>query len=298
MNYGTAKRMIKLSAAPNASQKRDDTKTLGGLLATGTGAAIAAGSAKGMTGRETLYHGGKAGIADLVKKQGLRSREDLGDSLSNASVTETVTSPKVNSSSKNLVFTTNRKSTAKVYANQVKAMDDSVAKGERAIDGLNQFRSNPVSMLTGYFSAPEGSVAEMNVPLWKLRERGDLVRNPEIDDLVKKDMAMRLHAAMAGLKGAEIDEFVKDYYEDLLGERGGTYTIRGGVGTEYVPGASNYKRISLAEMSEFARKNKGQFGKATLKTIGGLGVGAAGLKMLSNSMHNKTPVRGTPQKVS
>ena len=256
---------------------------VGGGTAAVLGSKLVKDNAQEMTGRTTLYHGGKANIADIVKKEGLQPRSNLKSGLSNPSVTEHVTHPSVNAASKDLVFTTTKKLQANAYANQVKAMEDAVSEGLRPTDGILKLRSNPISMLKSYFAPPNNSVAEMRVPLWKLREEGKVVRNPELDYLLNEMDNDPLRVVNP------FYEAQKKAIEDTFGESGGTFSIKGGVPTEYVPGSNNYKRVNLGEVAEFARKHKGQFAKATAKTLGSAGLVAAGLKTLADAVRNNNP---------
>ena len=103
----------------------------------------------------------------------------------------------------------------------------------------------------------------MNVPLWKLREQGRLVRNPEIDNL---DPLM--------------DPITRAVAKHGLSEAGGTYSIKDGLDSKYVRGARDYKGLDLAELGEYARKNKARFAGGALGTLGGLGLAGYGISRL------------------
>lgn len=249
-------------------EKRERRKDLGvGAASTGLGAELVRRNARGMTGRTRLYHGAAGGVAEDIRREGLRPRSDLGAAIKNPSVTETVTDPGVNEASKGLVFTTKSKGTARTYAGQSQAMREAVDQGRTAAEGLADYRNNPTRGLKNMlgFGLEDDSIATMDVPLWKFREQGRVVRNPEIDSVAEN------------FGGGRFGNYFAD---KLLGESGGTYTFEGGIGPEYVRGSDKYKKLSLGEIGEFIKKNPREFARYAAPTVGGLGLAGYGINRL------------------
>ena len=88
------------------------------------------------------------------------------------------------------------------------------------------------------------------------------------------------------------------HLDKLLGEGGGTRAIQGGLGTEYLPGHADYKKLDLAELGDYASSNKGRFAKGVGKSIGGLGLGAFAVKNIADIYKRNKAKKGINKSAS
>ena len=242
-----------------------------GALATGAGAYGISKANPYLTGRTKVYHGGDAGLRDLIQQEGLRTRAQRGVT---EGITDAFTSKDVNEASKNLAFVTSKKKVAQTYAEQklqarrLMKENPGMSLADALVAARGDAKANRrfamAQMLPSWMLGKkrQSAVAEMNVPLWKLREQGRVVLNPEKVEMAQAMGGGRLGNYLAG---------------GLLGERGGTYSIVDGVDRKYVRGAADYKGPDLKEIAEYAKKHKGRFGVGALGTLGGLGAITYGL---------------------
>ena len=307
-DYSTERRQDALLFIKEAklSKKKDDNQPSTGLRIAGTGIGAGVGTAAlkssvpDLTGRTNIYHGTSQGSADQIRQSGLYSRQQRGvgdvDSL-----TAAMTSPQVNEESKNLVFATSNKNMANIYAMQNRMAEElAAAEGIPFNEAMQRVMAggvdkNPILtanlniealkyQMPGDFlknKADVDNTVRFNVPLWKLREQEKLVDNPEIQGIMDNPLQNLMEKATMG------EDKYREALENTLGERGGSYTIRDGLSSEYLPGHDDYKKLSLGELAEYAKKNKGQFAKGVGKAGLGIGAGYLGLKSLFGKKKDK-----------
>lgn len=296
-------------------EDKDQPSTGRRIAGTGIGAGVGTAALKSsvpdLTGRTNIYHGTRGGSAEQIRQSGLYSRQQRGVGDAD-SLTAAVTDPKVNDASKNLVFATSNKSRANIYAMQNRMAEElAAAEGIPFNDAMRRVMSGEglqklpsitaagnVNLQAALYQLPGDflknkadldNTVRFNVPLWKLREQGMLVDNPEIQGIMDSPFQAVIEKAMMGE-----DKFRRNL-ENTLGERGGSYTITDGLGTEYLPGHDDYKKLSLSELGEYIKKNKGQFAKGVGKAGVGIGAGYLGLKSLLGNRkteQEKTAMRG------
>jgi hypothetical protein len=257
------------------------------------GAAALRGAKPLVTGRETLYHGGGAAAAEEIRQGGLKTREQLGRM---GGLTEGLTPAEVNEASKNLAFATDKKHMANSYARQAGLAEEYMREHPDVdISKAYQEIRNPVDIkrairLQMPFGTAGGSVAEMSVPLWKLRQEGKIVPNPEESHYLNMG-----GAAFDNMQDAP--EFLRDILKKhhahvisgTLGEAGGTYAFKDGLGPEYVRGSKAFRGLTLREVGEYARTHPSRFaGGVGLGVLGATGVGL-GLRHLYQNFATQHP---------
>jgi len=253
-----------------------------------TGAAIAGVGAGGyavhqsvplVTGRTNVYHGGDAETAAKIRKGGLKTRAAMGQE---GGLTAAFTTPEVNAASKDLAFVTSNKSVADQYARQAGLARAHMAAnpGVSLEEVYKRIRVDPnTAMRLQMPGTAGGSVAKMNVPLWKMRQEGRLVANPEAEGAKKS--ARELFEAIPHEKLRKFLQWNVDRSVDTaVGERGGTYSVKGGIDSKYVRGSKNFQRLTLDELRQYAAAHPGRMGGGVALGLGGAALAGAGLHHL------------------
>jgi hypothetical protein len=243
---------------------RDDEKLLGGAAVVGGGVAAKKGL-KGATGREALFHGTSVERAKKIRAEGLKPQGGPGitgavqDYLNRGDKSKSGFADK----SKGLAFTETRKRSAKGYSWQQTQIDKGLKKGVTPTKTFEKMLKDPNMVLNrigaGLGLTGSKGVVKMDVPTWKFRDAGKIVSNPEF-----LEQAARIDKEVpAGAKGLS-KAMARSQFEKPV------RVFKGGVGTEYIKGSKDFKRLGLREVGQFAKAHPGRF-------AGKLGLGLAGL---------------------
>lgn len=229
--------------------------------AAGVGGVAAISKSKPLaTGRETLYHGTHQAAVPAIQAGGLKPRSAVGGH----GITD-VLPDAVREEGKRYAYMTPSKMEARSYAAQADAIQSAKgniveARMNMALDPKSQARIlNPFS---------NKGVVKAEVPVWKLRQQGRIVANPELEGLGRKEWVDRMVSrARRNPFAAPPNRMMGNIaYKSLEQAR----VIRDGVGPEHIVGNSKFQRLGMRELGEYVRAHPGRF-------AGGVGLGALGL---------------------
>ena len=268
------------------------------------GAALAAPHAKQLiTGRTRLYHGTTAENAGSIQQKGLLPRTNSGAARG---VTE-ILDPGVEQASRDLVFATPSKFTAKTYAAQAEGiqrhlkntpMPETLPPGKDPgwfdVSPKNMAEAKQQQMQAAVGAARadprvgqdimnpfQKGVVKMDVPLWKMEQQGKLVANPEALGSYEE-----FHNAMAKKMGRNPEDPIfkmqtRASHRSLTKD---SRVIKGGIGTEFVRGNKGFRGANLAEIGEYMKARPGRFAGGMALGAGALGLGAYGLHKLHQGL--------------
>ena len=256
-------------------RKKGEEDLAKGVGATVAGGVVAKKSVPMVHGRTALYYGGRKGSKERLRAGGLRTRAAIGDA---GGITAAFTDAATNEASKDLAFSTRHKTMASSYARQKGLADTWMRRhpGATREEALRRIRTDPFYNLRLQLpGSAGGEVTKMKVPLWRLRQEGRIVANPEVKSLADRHQALYKIFGVPR-KASEI------LSSAMVGELGGNYAIQGGIGPEYVRGSPNYQKITLKEIGEYARARPRTFAAG----VGLTGLGAAGLLYGGKKLHS------------
>lgn len=277
--------------------EEEDKKSLLNIGEMGIGASLLAhpSTKKNITGRETFYHGTAPQYAEKIKQEGIipskvRGSTDILEALN----------PETANASRNMAFVTPDKTMARHYA--VKSRDVSqrlnnlaVEKG-RAVTPLESTREHlnwqnvealdPKVQMDIANPFNNKGIVEMSMPTWKEEIASKIRQNPETAMGFDK-----FHANIKAQAPVTPPKFVlKNIYNQLDAAKG----VEGGVGTEFIKGSPNYKRLGLKELGSYIKNKPKPFAKGVGAI--GLGAGLAGHGLYSMLNKEKTAEEGKKDK--
>lgn len=276
--------------------KEEDKKSLLNIGEMGIGASLLAhpSTKKNITGRETFYHGTAPQYAENIKREGIIPSKMKGST----DMLETV-NPEAANASRNMSFVTPDKTLARQYA--VKSKDVSskleqitreTGKAPTPLDSAREhlyWQQNsildPAKQLEIANPLNNKGILEISMPTWKGEIASKIKQNPET--------AMGFDRFYSNIKKQSpiTPRFaIKNIYNALDSAKG----IEGGVPTEFIKGAPNYKRLGLKELGSYIKNKPGSFTKG----VGALGLGAglAGHGLYSMLNKEKTAEEGKKDK--
>lgn len=233
-----------------------------------------------VTGRERLYHGTYNDAAKTIRAQGLRPRSEVGGH----GITD-ILPDEVREQGKKLVYMTPSKMEARSYAVQAKSIQRA---GGDAVMGQMALQRDPVAAQAIMDPFNNKGIVKADVPMWKLRQQGKVVPNPELMGLSRKAWAKHIIARSPEHAKAleEMPPFVRGVAELAAGSSYGSLrnarVIDGGVGPEFIRGSGKFKRLGMQELKEYVAAHPRRFG-------GGLALGAAGLAGLGYAASGLRP---------
>jgi uncharacterized protein YycO len=271
----------KIAIATATPQEPSQDKLIG-AAAVGGGALAAAKAKPLVTGRTRLYHGTSAEQAAQIRKTGLRSAAQVGV----RGVTD-VLPPEIRDPSRELAFTTPSKGTARTYQTQAERLKN-VFKGkpnpEAIQSSMMAMKMDPTVYMDIMNPLNNKGIVTMDVPMWRKDVASRVVDNPEarggLDNFRK-----------ATRQGFDFrPELVKDMeskamYDSLTKD---TKVFKGGVDTEFIRGAKNFKGVSLREIGQYAKARPGRFGAGLALGAAGVGAAAYGAHKLLKKPKQKT----------
>ena len=294
---GFAEEMRKEAKKERTQEEEDairDLKASGAIMGL-LGAPVIGASLPELTGRTAVYHGTSPEGYAAIMKDGLKTREQMKN-VGAGSVTESLGfGTQVEKDSRDLVFVNKNKQQGVQYAAQNAAYDKLKKEHpnmpdkdlwQMAVNSMKDETQKTIRKL-----APKDSVVKAKVPLWRLREDERLVQNPEIawnlggreehNKAVLRQFKQdnphlpppTLPIEIPVLRRVNGKYVSEDEFMDLsFGEAGGNYSIKDGIEKKYIPGSDGYERLGIKELTEYVKKNKGQFGKGVAKATAGAGM--------------------------
>jgi hypothetical protein len=226
---------------------------------------------KNITGRETFYHGTAPQHAEKIKQEGIIPSKMKGST----DILE-VGNPEAATSSRNMSFVTPNKAFARQYAvkskdvtSELEQLTRETGKAPTTLDSAREhlyWQQNaaldPSKQLEFANPLNNKGILEINMPTWKADIASKIKQNPET--------AMgfdRFYSNIKKQSPIKPPRFViKNIYNALDSAKG----IEGGVPTEFIKGAPNYKRLGLKELGSYIKNKPGSFTKG----VGALGLGA------------------------
>lgn len=255
-----------------AKKDNDDNSSLVGTGELGMGASLLAHptTKKNLTGRETFYHGTAPHYAENIKREGIIPSKMKGST----DILETV-NPEAANASRNMSFVTPDKTMARQYA--VKSKDVSskleqlardTGKAPTPLDSAREhlhWQQNsildPAKQLEIANPINNKGILEISMPTWKDEIAYKIKQNPETS------MGFDKFYSNTKKQSPITPRFViKNIYNALDSAKG----VEGGVPTEFIKGAPNYKRLGLKELGSYIKNRPGSFTKG----VGAFGLGA------------------------
>lgn len=242
-------------------EKRDGLQRLG--VASGIGGAALAGStltSKGqyeLSGRHTYYHGTTEENANKIMNDGLKPRHTRGviDALSQAQG-----SGKFADKNNGLVFADNRKSHAKIYADQAERIKD------MDHDSLKRWfvSDNKVAAPQAAAGLGKGKVLKIKAPKAELLKHK--VSNPEYSEATALEKLF-----MGG------DKVVHDQLEKPV------LTHKGDIPAQHIAESPHYKGITPTEVIDHWKSKPTHALKFGGRILGGAGLVGLGAKLIHDN---------------
>lgn len=236
-----------------------------------------------LTGRVPLYHGTSVGRARKIVKRGLKPQGASGISkrISNALALD------LPEAEKGLAFTTRSKDVANRYALQQAGLERVDAAKGMVGKFLDKFSKHAPSSTTNYLNKANKALRTEN----EISSMVDTALARQLGRLPGKKKLVRMDVPRAKLKSVEGIGQELHKNPNLVLQREALKAkhpkaeqltalpfihdvpIKGGVGSEYIRGSKDYKRVSLDELKQHFRnvaQDPKEFGKDVLRSTLGV----------------------------